>query len=76
MSIIFEAIEKILIEKISNNTISNIEDFLGYSISEIDIDDLEDKIAEVLFQMPEEEILKYARKYNILKPLRWLVKGI
>lgn len=70
MSIIFEAIEKILIEKISNNTISNIEDFLGYSISEIDIDDLEDKIAEVLFQMPEEEILKYARKYNILKPLR------
>ena len=66
MSIIYESIEEKLIEKISNNTISNIEDFLGYPISEIDIGDLEDKIAEVLYQMPEEEILKYARKYNIL----------
>lgn len=67
MSIIYEAIEKKLIEQISNDTISNIEDFLGYQIKDVVINDLDDKIREVLCQMPGEEIIKYARKYRILK---------
>lgn len=66
MSIIYEALEKKLIEKISNDKISNIEDFLGYQIKDIVINDLDDKIREVLCQMPGEEIIKYARKYSIV----------
>lgn len=31
------------------------------------INDLDDKIREVLCQMPGEEIIKYARKYRILR---------
>lgn len=67
MGIIYEMIEKKLIEKISNDTISNIEDFLGYQIKDVMINDLDDKIREVLCQMPGEEIIKYARKYRILR---------
>lgn len=53
--------------KISNDKISNIEDFLGYQIKDVMINDLDDKIREVLCQMPGEEIIKYARKYRILR---------
>ena len=67
MGIIYEVMEKKLIEKISNDTISNIEDFLGYRIKDVMINDLDDKIREVLCQMPVEEIIKYARKYRILR---------
>lgn len=67
MGIIYEVIKKKLIEKISNDTISNIEDFLGYQINDVMINNLDDKIREVLCQMPGEEIIKYARKYSILR---------
>jgi hypothetical protein len=67
MGIIYEVIEKKLIEKIPNDTISNIEDFLGYQIKDVMINDLDDKIREVLCQMLGEEIIKYARKYRILR---------
>ena len=59
----YEAIEDILAEKISNDSVSNIEQFLGYPISAEVLENLEDRIREVLDQMPEEELLLYEDKY-------------
>jgi len=59
----YEAIEDILTERISSDTVSNIEKFLGYSISADVLENIEDRIREVLDQMPEEEILLYEKKY-------------
>ena len=59
----YEAIEDILIEKIASDSVSNIEDFLGYPISAYVLENLEDRIREVLDQMPEEEMLLYETKY-------------
>ena len=53
-----------LIEQISNDTIANIEDFLGYPVSADVLEGLDDRIREVLTQMPEEEILLYHKKYS------------
>lgn len=61
----YEAIEDILTEKISNDSVSDIEDFLGYPITADIIENLEDRIREVLDQMPEDEMLKYEAKYLI-----------
>lgn len=65
MSRIYEAIENKLTEAISNDSVLNIEDFLGYPISADVLENLDDRIREVLDQMPEEEMLKYEEKYNI-----------
>lgn len=59
----YEAIEDILTEKIAMDSVSNIEDFLGYPISANVLENLEDRIREVLDQMPEEEMLLYEAKY-------------
>ena len=61
----YEAIEDILTEKISNDTVANIEDFLGYPISADVLENMEGRIREVLDQMPEEEIIKYELKYML-----------
>jgi hypothetical protein len=65
MSRVYEAIEDKLTEAISNDSVLNIEDFLGYPISADVLENLDDRIREVLDQMPEEEMLKYEEKYNI-----------
>lgn len=59
----YEAIEDILAEKISNDSVLNIEQFLGYPISADVLENLEDRIREILDQMTEEELLLYEDKY-------------
>lgn len=59
-----ESIEDALVEKIANDSIENIEAFLGYQISDR-MKDLTERIREVLTQMPEEEIQTYVSKYGI-----------
>lgn len=61
----YEAIEDILTEKISSDTVFNIEDFLGYPISANVLENLEERIREILDQMPEEEMIKYELKYKL-----------
>ncbi len=61
----YEAIEDILTEKISNDSVANIEDFLGYPITADILENLEYRIREVLDQMPEDEMFKYEAKYLI-----------
>lgn len=63
MSRVYEAIEDILAEKISNDSVFNIEEFLGYPISADTLEDLEDRIRDVLDHMPEDEMIKWESKY-------------
>lgn len=66
MSKVYESIEDKLAEKIVAASNLEIEDFLGYQLSADIIESgLEERIREVLDQMPEEEMLEYEKKYNI-----------
>lgn len=56
-----------LVEAISNSNTSDIEDFLGYCISADILEDIETHIANILSQMPDDEINKYMIKFNILE---------
>lgn len=58
-------LEDKLIDAISTDNVMEIEDFLGYPISDIVLENLEDRIREVLDQMPDEEIQKFVSKYNL-----------
>lgn len=59
----YEAIEDMLVDKIREAHYTEIEDFLGYPISADVMENLEDRIREVLDQMPEEEMLLFEQKY-------------
>lgn len=61
----YEAKGNILQKKISNDSVLEMEDFLGYPISADVLENLDDRIREILDRMPEEEIVKYALKYGI-----------
>jgi hypothetical protein len=63
MSKIYEAIEDMLTEKISNDSVFEIENFLGYPISADILENLEVRIREVLDKMSEEEMIQYEKKY-------------
>lgn len=64
----YESIEDILEEKIFYDTVSNIEKFLGYSLSMEEIiraDVLRAKIREVLDNMDEDDLFYWERKYYL-----------
>ena len=61
----YEAIEDMLVEKICEAHYTGIEDFLGYPISADVMENLEDRIREVLDQMPEDEMLLFEQKYLV-----------
>lgn len=63
MKRIYESIEDMLTEKICEAHYTDIEDFLGYPISADVMENLEDRVREVLDQMPEDELLLFERKY-------------
>ena len=55
-----KTVEQYMNEKAS---IFELEDFLGYPITDVVIECKDDKIKEVLSQMPEEEIEVFYKKY-------------
>lgn len=59
----YEAIEDMLVDKIREAHYTEIEDFLGYPISADVVENLEDRIREVLDQMPEDEMLLFEQKF-------------
>ena len=61
----YEAIEDMFAEKICEAHYTDIEDFLGYPISADVMENLEDRIREVLDQMPEDEMLLFEQKYLV-----------
>lgn len=61
----YEAIEDMLVEKIREAHYTEIENFLGYPISADVVENLEDRIREVLDHMPEDEMLLFEQKYLV-----------
>lgn len=61
----YEAIEDMLVEKIREAHYTDIEDFLGYPISADVMENLEDRIREVLDRMPEDEMLLFKQKFLV-----------
>lgn len=55
--------EEKLVEKISEASVSEKEDFLGYPISADILENIEDRIREILAQMPYDEIVKFVKKF-------------
>lgn len=56
---------KMLIEKLAEGPVSDIESFLGYPVSADILEDLESYLEEAYQQMPEEELNEFFSKYNI-----------
>ena len=63
MGRVYEAIEDILTDKISSDSVFNIEKFLGYPISADILENLEDRIRDILDHMPEDEMMHWELKY-------------
>lgn len=55
--------EEKLVEKISEASISEKEDFLGYPVSADVLENIEDRIREILAQMPYDEIVRFVKKF-------------
>ena len=62
----YESIEDKLEEIISNESVDMIEEFLGYELTFNTPEDIHSQVRDVLDQMPEEELLLWEEKYNLL----------
>lgn len=66
--------EDVLVDMISNDTVVNIEDFLGYPISADVMENLDDRIREVLLQMPDDVVFTFVQNYLSMIPTETLQK--
>ena len=55
-----------LIRAIRNDDVEGIEDFLGYEISDVVLEELDSRLREVMNQMPEDVYELFLKKYHIL----------
>lgn len=62
----YESIEDKLEEIISNENIEMIEEFLGYELTFNTPEDIHSQVRDVLDQMPEEELLLWEERYDLL----------
>lgn len=62
----YESIEDKLEEIISNESIDIIKEFLGYELTLTAPEDIHSQIRDTLDQMPEEELLLWEEKYDLL----------
>lgn len=53
-----------LLDKIEAATIGDIEDFLGYQVTDEILEDLRTHLEDVYDQMPEEELEQFVKKYK------------
>ena len=65
MNTTYSAIEDILVEKISEDSVLNIEAFLGFPITDYILEKLETIIREKLDCMDEDELRYWGIKYKI-----------
>ena len=63
---IYESIEDKLEEIISNESVDMIEEFLGYELTFTASEDIHSQVRDSLDQMPEEELLLWEEKYDLL----------
>lgn len=62
----YESIEDRLEEVISNETTEMIEEFLEYELTFDTPEDIHSQIRDVLDQMPEDELLLWEEKYDLI----------
>ena len=62
----YESIEDKLEEIISNESVDMIEEFLGYELTFTAPEDIHSQVRDTLDQMPEEELLLWEEKYDLL----------
>ena len=58
--------EEALIRAVRNDDVEGIEDFLGYEISDVVLEELDSRLREVMNQMPEDVYELFLKKYHIL----------
>lgn len=58
--------EEALIRAVRNDDVEGIEDFLGYEISDVVLEELDSRLREVMDQMPEDVYELFLKKYHIL----------
>ena len=63
---IYVSIEDKLEEIISNESVDMIEEFLGYELTFNAPEDIHSQVRDVLDQMPEEELLLWEERYDLL----------
>ena len=63
---IYVSIEDKLEEIISNESADMIEEFLGYELTLTAPEDIHSQVRDTLDRMPEEELLLWEEKYNLL----------
>lgn len=55
-----------LIRAVRNDDVEGIEDFLGYEISDVVLEELDSRLREVMDQMPKDVYELFLKKYHIL----------
>ena len=55
-----------LIRAVRNDDVEGIEDFLGYEISDVVLEELDSRLREVMNQMPDEEYSLFLEKYHLV----------
>ena len=58
--------EETLIRAVRNDDVEGIEDFLGYEISDVVLEELDSRLREVMDQMPKDVYELFLKKYHIL----------
>lgn len=58
--------EEALIRAVRNDDVEGIEDFLGYEISDVVLEELDSRLREVMDQMPDDIYELFLKKYHIL----------
>lgn len=58
--------EEALIRAVRNDDVEGIEDFLGYEISDVVLEELDSRLREVVDQMPDDIYELFLKKYHIL----------
>lgn len=55
-----------LIRAVRNDDVEGVEDFLGYEISDVVLEELDSRLREVVDQMPDEEYSLFLEKYHLI----------
>jgi len=51
---------------VRNDDVEGVEDFLGYEISDVVLEELDSRLREVMDQMPDEEYSLFLEKYHLI----------
>lgn len=59
-------LDEALIQAVRSDDVEGIEDFLGYEISDVILEELDSRLMEVMGQMPDDIHKSFLKKYHLL----------